>query len=66
MTPVGTTAATSMNDSPPAAAATEAPSQPLPVLSPAPPAPANELNALALFWAILRDRFRGLFRRKPA
>jgi uncharacterized protein len=31
-----------------------------------PPAPANELNALALFWAILRDWFRGLFRRKPA
>jgi uncharacterized protein len=30
------------------------------------PAPANELNALALFWAILRDWFRGLFRRKPA
>ena len=29
-------------------------------------APANELNALALFWAMLRDRFRGLFRRKPA
>jgi carbon monoxide dehydrogenase subunit G len=28
--------------------------------------PANELNALALFWAILRDWFRGLFRRKPA
>jgi hypothetical protein len=49
-----------------APAATEAPSQPLPALSPAPPAPANELNALALFWAILRDWFRGLFRRKPA
>jgi uncharacterized protein len=31
-----------------------------------PPAPANEVNALALFWAILRDWFRGLFRRKPA
>ena len=30
------------------------------------PAPANELNALALFWAMLRDWFRGLFRRKPA
>jgi carbon monoxide dehydrogenase subunit G len=28
--------------------------------------PANELNALAVFWAILRDWFRGLFRRKPA
>jgi uncharacterized protein len=41
------------------------PSQPLP---PPPPtlAPANELNALALFWAMLRDWFRGLFRRKPA
>lgn len=66
--PVGTTAATSKNDSPPAAiaAAPEAPSQPLPVLSPAAAAPANELNALALFWAVLRDWFRGLFRRKPA
>jgi carbon monoxide dehydrogenase subunit G len=31
-----------------------------------PPTPANEINALALFWAILRDWFRGLFRRKPA
>jgi carbon monoxide dehydrogenase subunit G len=70
VTPAGTTAATSMTDGSanPAviAAATEAPSQPLPVLSPAPPAPANELNALALFWAIVRDWFRGLFRRKPA
>jgi hypothetical protein len=28
--------------------------------------PANELNALALFWVILRDWFRGLFRRRPA
>ena len=39
-----------------------------PLLSTAPPtpAPANELNALALFWTILRDWFRGLFRRKPA
>jgi hypothetical protein len=27
---------------------------------------ANELNVLALFWAIIRDWFRGLFRRKPA
>ena len=34
--------------------------------STAPPVPANELNALALFWAILRDWFRSLFRRKPA
>lgn len=33
----------------------------------APPAdPANELNALSLFWAVVRDWFRGLFRRKPA
>jgi uncharacterized protein len=31
-----------------------------------PAAPPNELNALALFWAILRDWFRGLFRRKAA
>jgi uncharacterized protein len=27
---------------------------------------ANELNALTLSWAIVRDWFRGLFRRKPA
>ena len=50
---------------PAAAAATGSPSQPLPS-SPSTPAPANELNALALFWAMLRDWFRGLFRRKPA
>ena len=43
-----------------AAAATGSTSQP------PTPAPANELNALALFWAMLRDWFRGLFRRKPA
>lgn len=36
-----------------------------PAASP-PPARANELNALALSWAILRDWLRGLFRRKPA
>ena len=55
--------------SPPAtvetAAAAGSPTQPLPS-SPSTPAPANELNALALFWAMLRDWFRGLFRRKPA
>lgn len=28
--------------------------------------PANQINALALVWAIIRDWFRGLFRRKPA
>ena len=28
--------------------------------------PAAELNALALFWAIIRDWFRGLFRRRAA
>ena len=39
---------------------------PLPSATPPKPAPANELNALALFWSILRDWFRGLFRRKPA
>ena len=41
---------------------------PLPSTTPptSAPAPANELNALALFWAILRDWFRGLFRRKAA
>ena len=31
-----------------------------------PPAPANELNLFALLWAIIRDWFRGLFRRRPA
>ena len=28
--------------------------------------PAKELNAVALFWAALRDWFRGLFRRRAA
>jgi carbon monoxide dehydrogenase subunit G len=28
--------------------------------------PENKLNALALVWAIIRDGFRNLFRRKPA
>ena len=32
----------------------------------APSAPANELNALALLWAVIRDWFRSLFRRRPA
>jgi uncharacterized protein len=31
-----------------------------------PEEPANQINALALVWAIIRDWFRGLFRRKPA
>jgi carbon monoxide dehydrogenase subunit G len=31
-----------------------------------PPAPANELNFFALIWAIVRDWFRGLFRRRTA
>jgi carbon monoxide dehydrogenase subunit G len=31
-----------------------------------PDEPANEINALALLWAIIREWFRGLFRRKPA
>jgi len=68
-TAAGSNTPAAANASSPAAAiaaATEGPSQPLPILSPAPPAPASELNALALFWAILRDWFRGLFRRKPA
>jgi uncharacterized protein len=29
-------------------------------------APENKINALALVWAIIRDGFRNLFRRKPA
>ena len=52
----------------PAAPETTSVAAPLPSTAPptsAPP-PANELNALALFWAILRDWFRGLFRRKTA
>lgn len=31
-----------------------------------PPAPPNELNGLALLWAVLRDWLRGLFGKKPA
>jgi hypothetical protein len=63
-----TNPATSAADasSPPAAIAAETQAPPPPVLLPATPAPPNELNALALFWAIVRDWFRGLFRRKPA
>lgn len=52
----------------------------VPTLTPAPPAsrtvptpaaadtdePENKINALALVWAIIRDGFRNLFRRKPA
>lgn len=41
-----------------ATAASEAPT--------AEPADANNLNALALLWAIIRDWFRNLFRRRPA
>jgi carbon monoxide dehydrogenase subunit G len=57
----------------PAAAAGAMPSAPATVdMTPAPAAndlpdePANEINALALLWAIIREWFRGLFRRKPA
>jgi carbon monoxide dehydrogenase subunit G len=50
----------------PSSAADPMPYAALPSTAPPTPAPANELNALALFWAILRDWFRGLFRRKPA
>jgi hypothetical protein len=50
------------------AASTSPPATPADARSPSPPtpAPATELNALALFWTILRDWFRGLFRRRPA
>jgi uncharacterized protein len=57
---------------PPATPADASASQPANAAAAGPPsqpptlAPANELNALALFWAMLRDWFRGLFRRKPA
>ena len=47
----------------PSPSAAEAQPSPAP---PAAPTSANELNAPALLWAILRDWFRGLFRRKPA
>lgn len=40
-------------------AATLAPAVPV-------PPPASQLNALALFWAVIRDWFSGLFKRKPA
>jgi uncharacterized protein len=53
--------------------ATPAASVPEPTSAPAtthitalPDEPANQINALALLWAIIRDWFRGLFRRKPA
>jgi uncharacterized protein len=54
--------ATAAAGSPSPAAGAGSPPQPLPST----PAPASELNALALFWVILRDWFRGLFRRRPA
>ena len=48
------------------AASTAVPA-PVPTLAAAqPPAPANELNFFALVWAIVRDWFRGLFRRRAA
>jgi carbon monoxide dehydrogenase subunit G len=56
-------AAEAVADANPVGSGTAAAGNPLP--SPARP-PAKELNALALFWAVLRDWFRGLFRRKPA
>ena len=39
---------------------------PPPAPAPTAAAAANELNALALLWAIIRDWFRSLFRRRPA
>jgi carbon monoxide dehydrogenase subunit G len=39
---------------------------PAPAANDLPDEPANEINALALLWAIIREWFRGLFRRKPA
>ena len=55
----------------PTAAASEPAAAPIPTAAapapvPTPPAPATELNALSLLWAIIRDWFRGLFRRRPA
>jgi carbon monoxide dehydrogenase subunit G len=48
----------------PAYAPTPTAAAPAPI--PTPPTPTTELNALSLFWAIIRDWFRGLFRRRPA
>jgi uncharacterized protein len=55
MTPAAATAAIATERMAPAQAANDPPDE-----------PANEINALALLWAIIRDWFRGLFRRKPA
>jgi carbon monoxide dehydrogenase subunit G len=71
----GTTAASESQPQPPTlrpaavpiAAPPEPTQQPRTLQTAASPAaPATELNALALLWAIIRNWFRGLFRRRPA
>jgi len=49
-----------------ALAAANTPTAPAPAANDLPDEPANEIKALALLWAIIREWFRGLFRRKPA
>jgi carbon monoxide dehydrogenase subunit G len=63
-----TTASAAAPTPPPAATAPALAPTPMPLnaANDFPDEPANEINALALFWAIIRDWFRGLFRRKPA
>lgn len=79
-TPAVATVAPPAADPVPAFSANSAAPVEVPTLTPAPPAsrtvptpaaadtdgPENKINALALVWAIIRDGFRNLFRRKPA
>lgn len=58
--PASSAATTGANAVPPA----DGPSQT--TSSTALPAPANELNGLALMWAVLKDWLRGLFGKRPA
>lgn len=52
---------------PPPTSPTTAPDNETPVVAAAAaPAKPSQLNALPILWAIIRDWFRGLFRRKPA
>jgi carbon monoxide dehydrogenase subunit G len=61
---VGSIAAQPAVDAPPAIATARI--LPAQAANDLPDEPANQINALALLWAIIRDWFRGLFRRKPA
>ena len=79
-TPAVATVAPAADPAPAFSATSAAAPVEVPTLTPAPPAsrtvptpaaadtdePENKINALALVWAIIRDGFRNLFRRKPA